>query len=338
MADRADLGSYTISTRKGITPLQAIKRLAGDDIKINFAKGCRIGEKDHIDFFKQKNKDVVLVSDKENEPLIRYAARIARKSDIVLLFLGEYDYFSGETWPNHFGDKVNLDLLGSQKKLLNALLKTGKPIIAFQITSGARAYAGLAEQVPALVQCFYLGEQGGLAIADVIFGKVNPSGKLPVTLPRSSGHIPVYYSKLPIARPGYLLDDVSPLFPFGHGLSYTTYIYKNLRLDKDTIPVNGRAVFSVDVTNTGQIQGTETVQLYIHDLYASIDRPVKELKGFARVSLGPGETKSVHFHVGHEQLSFYKNNKFEVEPGDFQVMVGGSSANTTGIRLTVTDK
>ncbi len=335
MADRIDYGSYTISKRKGITPLWAIRQLAGEKTKINFAKGCRIGEKDHIDFFMQKNSDVVVVTDKENEPLIREAVLTAKKSDIILLFLGEYDYFSGETWPDHFGDKVNLDLLGSQKKLLAELLKTGKPIIAFQITSGARAYDELAKTVPALVQCFYLGEKGGMAIAEMIFGKINPSGKLPVSLPRSSGHIPVYYSKVAIARPGYLLGDVRPLFPFGHGLSYTTFDYDNLQLDKDTIPVNGHAVFSVNVTNTGKVKGVETVQLYIRDSYASVTRPIKELKGFARVELKPGETKTILFPVGPEQLSFYKNGKFEVEPGEFEIMAGGSSENLTAVHLTV---
>lgn len=335
MADRWDFGSYTISKRKGISPLEAIKKLAGEKVKIHYARGCRIGKQDHIDFFAQKNKDVIVVSDVENEPLIREAVKTAEKSDVILLFLGEYDYFSGETWPDHFGDKVNLDLLGSQKKLLNALLRTGKPVITFQITSGARAYGELAQKVPSLVQCFYLGEHGGTAIAKVIFGQVNPSGKLPVTLPRSSGHIPVYYSKLPIARPGYLLDDVRPLFPFGHGLSYTTFEYKNLRLDMDTIPANGHTTFLVDIANTGTISGVETVQMYIRDLYASVTRPVKELKGFARVSLEPGETKTVRFTVGAEQLSFYKNGKFVIEPGDFEIMAGGSSVKTTKITLTV---
>ncbi len=337
MADRYDYGSYTISKREGITPLQAIRELAGDKVKINFAKGCRIGEKDHIDFFKQKNSDVTVVTDKENEPLIREAVRTAKNSDIILLFLGEYDYFSGETWPNHFGDKEYLDLIGSQKKLLAELLKTNKPVIAFQITGGARAYGELAEKVPSLVQCFYMGEKGGLAIAEMIFGKINPGGKLPVTLPRASGYIPVYYSKLAIARPGYLLGDVRPLFPFGHGLSYTTFEYRNLKLDHDTITTKGRAMFTVDVTNTGKVDGIETVQLYVRDLYASIARPVRELKGFARISLKPGETKTVSFQIGHEQLSYYHNGKFEVEAGAFEIMAGGSSTDTKSIQLMVVD-
>lgn len=338
MADRIDFGTYTISKRKGITPLQAIRKLAGDKVTINFAKGCWIGEKEHIDFFKQKNSDVVVVTDKENEPLIREAVNTAGKSDIILLFLGEYDYFSGETWPDHFGDKVYLDLIGSQKKLLRELLKTGKPVIAFQITGGARSYGELAEKVPALVQCFYLGEQGGTAIAKMIFGRINPGGKLPVTLPRSSGYIPVYYSKLAIARPGYLLGNIQPLFPFGHGLSYTSFDYGNLRLSKDTITNTDRTTLTVDVTNTGKVAGVETVQLYIRDLYASITRPIKELKGFARVELVPGETKTVRFQIGHEQLSFYKNGKFVVEPGIFEVMTGGSSTDTKSIQLTVVDE
>ena len=335
MADRLDYGGYTISKRKGLTPLQAIRQLAGDSIRVNYARGCRIGQKDHIDFFYQHNEDVVLVSDKENEPLIREAVRTAANSDVILLFLGEYDYFSGETWPDHFGDKVNLGLLGSQNKLLAAMLRTGKPVIAFQITGGARAYAKLAKDVPALVQCFYLGEQGGKALANMIFGKVNPSGKLPVTLPRSSGHIPVYYSKLPIARPGYLLDEVNPLFPFGYGLSYTSFKYKNMRLKKDTIHIDDQTVFCVDVTNTGAVPGTEVVQLYIRDMYASVTRPVKELKGFARVTIKPGETKTVCFPIGFEQLSFYKNGAFSIEPGDFKIMAGGSSEVDKGIFLHV---
>jgi len=336
MADRVDHGAYSIARHKGITPLQGIRERAGKNISVLYAKGCRITYKEDLDWFRHINNDVKLVPDEENISLIKEAADVARKSDVVILFIGEYDFMSGETWDNHFGDKANLNMLGSQSRLLDELLKTGKPVVVLQFTSGARSYTDVAEKASAILQCWYAGERGGEAVANILFGLVNPSGKLSVSIPRSAGHLPVYYSKLPIARPGYLFDDISPLFPFGFGLSYTTFRYDNIRLTQDTIPFNGSTILKADVTNTGKMPGDEVVQMYIRDIMASITRPLKELKGFARITLEPGETRTVNFNITPKELEYYGlNNNFSVEPGDFEIMVGGSSIDTKSALLTV---
>jgi beta-glucosidase len=175
---------------------------------------------------------------------------------------------------------------------------------------------------------FYLGQEGGAAVAAVLFGDVNPGGKLPVSFARSAGHLPIFYNYKPSARRGYLFDDVTPLYPFGYGLSYTTFAYKNLKVTP--APVAGDAdaqTVTVDVTNTGQRAGDEVAQLYLRDVVSSVTRPVKELKGFQRITLKPGETKAVSFTLGHDALGFWKTGKdFVVEPGKFDVTVGGSSA------------
>ncbi len=180
----------------------------------------------------------------------------------------------------------------------------------------------------AIVEGFYLGQEGGAAVAAVLFGDVNPGGKLPVSFARSAGHLPVYYNYKPSARRGYLFDDVTPLYPFGHGLSYTTFGYKDLKVTPAPAAGDADAVsVTVDVTNAGQRAGDEVVQLYLRDVVSSVTRPVKELKGFQRVTLKPGETKAVAFTVGRDALGFWKTGKeFVVEPGKFDVTVGGSSA------------
>ena len=337
MSDRVDYGAYSIARQPGITPLEGIRERAGSDYIVRFAKGCRIGEKEHLNFFDWQDREVRIVPDKENEPLIKQAVEIARQSDLVLLFIGEYSYFSGETWTHHTGDKADLDLLGSQKKLLEALLKTGKPVVGLQFTSGARAYVEPAEKLPALLQCWYLGEMNGRAVARILFGDISPGGKLPVSLPRSAGQLPVYYYKVPIARPGYALEKKGPLFPFGYGLSYTDFSYDRPVLLKDTIRKGETALLTCRVTNTGKFPGDEVVQLYIRDLYATgVTRPVKELRDFARIHLAPGESRKVMFRITPEMLSYYTvKNRWDCEPGDFLLMAGSSSVETDTCRLTL---
>jgi beta-glucosidase len=187
------------------------------------------------------------------------------------------------------------------------------------------------------MQCWYLGQEGGYAMVDALFGDVNPSGKLPISFPRTAGHIPVYYNYKPSSRRGYNLGfDVTPLFPFGFGLSYTTFQYRNLKLSSSTMKINGRVTVSVDVKNTGNRKGAEVVQMYIRDDYSSVTRPVKELKGFKKIWLDPGQSQTVSFAITPELLSFYDANmKWIVEPGDFTIMVGTSSDKTKEIKLTV---
>jgi beta-glucosidase len=197
----------------------------------------------------------------------------------------------------------------------------------------------IAENVPAIFECWYLGQECGAAVADVLFGDFNPGGKLPISVPRSAGHLPVFYNYKPSARRGFLFDDVSPLYPFGFGLSYTTFKFKNVRLKKKKIRAKDSTQVLVDVTNTGKREGTEVVQMYIRDLVSSVTRPIKELKGFQKILLKPGETKTVALDITPESLAFYDiHMKYVVEPGEFEIMVGNSSrdCDLQKVILTVT--
>jgi beta-glucosidase len=194
----------------------------------------------------------------------------------------------------------------------------------------------LAERVPAILEAWYLGQEGGTALADVLFGDVNPSGKLPVSFPRSVGQLPLFYNRKPTAMRGYLFDSTRPLFPFGHGLSYSTFSYSTPTVAPARIPPDGRTTVSVEVSNTGALAGDEVVQLYIRDEVSRATRPVMELKGFRRITLAPGERRTVTFELGPEQLSYHgPEMKRVVEPGRFQVMVGGSSDQVKSVGLDV---
>jgi beta-glucosidase len=197
----------------------------------------------------------------------------------------------------------------------------------------------LHDHVPVIFECWYLGQETGHAVADVLFGDCNPGGKLPITIPRSAGHLPAFYNHKPSARRGFLFDDVSPLYPFGYGLSYTTFAFKNVRLARKKIRPNESTQALVDVTNTGKRAGTEVVQMYIRDLVSSVTRPVKELKGFQKVFLRPGETQTVALPITPDSLAFYDlHMKYGVEPGEFEIMAGNSSrdGDLQRVILTVT--
>jgi beta-glucosidase len=193
--------------------------------------------------------------------------------------------------------------------------------------------------VPAILDGWYLGQEGGTAIADILFGDYNPGGKLPITIPRSVGQLPDYYYQKPSAKREYLGSTVLPLFPFGWGLSYSTFKYAHVRATPDSIGPQGRSTISVDVTNSSAVRGDEVVQLYIHDEVSSVTRPVKELRGFRRISLNPGETKTVEFVLGPDELSFLNRDMHRVvEPGVFTIMVGGNSVDLTQTKLNVAEK
>ncbi len=199
--------------------------------------------------------------------------------------------------------------------------------------------SSLAEHAPAILEGWYLGQESGTAVADVLFGDVNPGGKLPITFPRSVGQLPAFYNHKPSARRGYLFDDNAPLFPFGHGLSYTTFVFGNLRVTPERIAPDGTAIVRVEVTNSGPLAGDEVVQLYLRDQVSSVTRPVLELKGFRRVTLQPGETQTVEFLLGPQQLQFLDvRMQPVVEPGLFDVMVGSSSAQVQTVVLEVSDQ
>jgi beta-glucosidase len=181
-------------------------------------------------------------------------------------------------------------------------------------------------RIPAILECWYLGQESGHAVADVLFGDFNPGGKLPISIPRSAGHIPCFYNYKPSARRGYLFDDITPLYPFGYGLSYTTFKFANLRLESPIIRKNEKTKMQVEVTNTGNRAGSEVVQMYIRDRISTVTRPVKELKGFKKIWLEPNESKTVVLDILPEHLAFTNIDKeYVVEPGDFDIMVGNSS-------------
>jgi beta-glucosidase len=236
----------------------------------------------------------------------------------------------------HLGDRTDLGLVGQQEDLVRAVLATGTPMVLVLINGRPLSIPGLVEDVPAILEGWYLGQETGTAVAEVLFGDVNPSGKLPLTIARSAGHLPLYYNHKPSALRGYLFDTTRPLFPFGFGLSYTTFAYSEPRLSTDRIPPDGRVTVSVDVTNTGSRPGDEIVQLYIRQRFSRVTRPVLELRGFERISLAPGEARTVTFELGPESLSYLGWDMARVvEPGTFDIMVGPSSADLQSAALEV---
>ena len=252
---------------------------------------------------------------------------MAKQADVIVLAIGGNEQTSREAWARtHMGGRTCLNLIGRQEELVGAMLETGKPVIVFLFNGRPLSINYVNETVPVIYECFYLGQETGYAVADVLFGHHNPGGKLPITIPRSVGHLPAFYNYKPSARRGYLFDDVSPLYAFGYGLSYTTFEISTPKLAKKQIGRKDSTSVTVSVKNTGNREGTETVQMYIRDQVSSVTRPVKELKGFQKVSLKPGESKTVTLEITHELLSFYDiNMKYVVEPGDFEIMVGNSS-------------
>ena len=321
-ANRTLLGGYSGVPKHEVTVLEGIKQKVGDRVKVLYSEGCKItiGGAWQID-------EVVPSDPEEDRRQIKAAVKVARQADVIVLAIGENEQTSREAWNlDHMGDRPNLNLIGRQQELLEAMLSTGKPVVVFLFNGRPLSTNYLAENVPVIFECWYLGQETGRAIADVLFGNYNPSGKLPITIPRSAGHLPAFYNYKPSARRGYLFDDVSPLYPFGYGLSYTRFKLSNVRLEKKSIKLSGSTRVLVDASNTGKRAGTEVVQMYIRDLVSSVTRPIKELKGFQKVSLAPGELKTVALDIRPESLAFYDiDMKYVVEPGEFEIMVGNSS-------------
>lgn len=332
-ADRVHLGGYSDNPGRGISVLQGIKDKVGSNIKVTHAVGCNI-TREGGDWW----ADTSHLSDPaEDSKLIAQAVATAKAADLALLVLGGNEDTNKEGWAdNHLGDRDSLDLVGRQNDLVKAVLETGKPTIVLLINSGPLSVNYIAEKVPAILEGFYLGQETGVAVADVLFGDYNPAGKLPVTFPRSVGQLPSYYNRKPTARRGYLFASKEPLFPFGFGLSYTNFEYSNLRLSATQIGRADQTKVSVRVTNTGKRAGDEIVQLYIHDLVSSVTRPVMELKDFKRISLAAGENQTVEFVITPDKLSFFDLNMNRiVEPGWFDIMVGTSSVKYQTAKLEV---
>jgi beta-glucosidase len=321
-AHRGLLGGYSGVPKHNVTVLDGIKARVGDRAKVVYAEGCK------ITIGGSWQEDLVVPSDPEEDARhIAEAVEVAAQADVIVLAIGGNEQTSREAWSlQHMGDRTSLDLIGRQDELVRAMLETGKPVVALLFNGRPLSINEVAETVPAVVECWYLGQETGHAVAEMLFGDRNPGGKLPITVPRSAGHVPAFYNHKPSARRGYLFDDVSPLFPFGFGLSYTTFRVSNVRLSDATIRRDGTTRVLAEVTNTGAREGTEVVQVYVRDLVSSVTRPVKELKGFRKVSLAAGETATVEIPLGPDALAFHDvDMRYVVEPGDFAVMVGTSS-------------
>jgi beta-glucosidase len=283
---------------------------------------------------------VVLADPAANRGRIAKAVALARDSDVAIVVVGDNEQTAREAYSeNHLGDRTDLRLVGQQEELVRAVLDTGKPTVLVLINGRPPAIPELAERAEAILEGWYLGQEGGTAVAEVLFGDVNPSGKLPVSFPRSVGQLPLFYNRKRTAMRGYLFDSTRPLFPFGHGLSYTTFSCSTPTVAPARIAPDGRARVSVEVTNTGARAGDEVVQLYIRAEVSRATRPVMELKGFRRITLAAGERRTVSFEVGPAELSYHgPDMKRDVEPGRFQVMVGGSSDKVKLARLDVEGK
>ncbi len=320
----ARLGGYSGQPPVTVSILEGIRAKVGARAQVVFAQGVKITAND--DWWAD---EVQLADPKENHRLIDEAVAAARGADEIILAIGDTEQTSREGWaPTHLGDRDSLNLVGQQQDLFDALHSLGKPIVVVLINGRPASTVTIAAQANALIEAWYVGEQGGNAMADVLFGDVNPGGKLPVTIPRSVGQLPMFYDFKPSAHRGYLFDTTAPLYPFGYGLSYTTFEVGAPQLSSDHIGVDGSVKVSVPVRNTGGRAGDETVQLYVHQLVGSVTRPVKELKAFERVSIAAGETKTVTFTLSPETFRMWNiDMRRVVEPGAFEIMVGPNSVD-----------
>ncbi len=334
----APLGNWRAKGGRGtaVSLLEGIKNAVPASTKVTYAKGCDIVTD------KEVGQTFLLPLHFNNTDTsgIQAAVNIAKEADVVVLAIGEVALQTGEG-----RSQVDIGFAGVQQELLEAILKVNKNVIITLMNGRPMDISWAAKNVPAILECWHLGSESGNAIADVLFGYYNPSGKLPVSFPHHVGQEPLYYNQKMTGRPfsenhvtysGYRDAPKKALYPFGYGLSYTTFKYGNLTLNETKISVSGETEISVEVSNVGDRDGEEVVQLYIRDLVGSITRPIKELKGFKKINLKKGETKTVNFTINSKTLQFYTvNKKWEVEPGDFEVWIGGDSESELKTSFTV---
>jgi beta-glucosidase len=328
----ARLGGYYGQPPVTVSILDGITAKAGGRAQIVFAEGVKITAND--DWW----ADAVQLADPAaNRRLIEEAVAVARKADQIVLAIGDTEQTSREGWAKtHLGDRDSLDLVGEQQALFDALHALGKPIAVVLINGRPASTVEVAAKADALLEGWYVGEQGGNAVADVLFGDVNPGGKLPLTIPRSVGQLPMFYNVKPSARRGYLFDTVAPLYPFGFGLSYTSFEIGAPSLSAARIGVDGSVTVSVPVRNTGDRAGDETVQIYVHQLVSSVTRPIKELKAFERVTLAAGESKTLTFLLAPEAFRMWNvSMQRVVEPGAFEIMAGPNSVDLKTVQLAI---
>jgi beta-glucosidase len=307
--------------------------IKGQDLDVTYAQGCAMIDKD----------PPALTPADECGSDAQFAAAVstAASADQIVLALGETRGQSGEA-----ASRSNIDLPGKQQELVDQIAALGKPFVVVLFNGRPLTLAAVDAEAPAILEAWFPGIEAGNAVADVLFGKVDPGGKLPVSFPRSLGQIPIYYNHLPTGRPCDVtqkytsryrdLASCAPLYEFGYGLSYTSFAVTNLRVDTANVSRNGRVRASVDVTNTGRRAGDEVVQLYLHDPVASLSQPVRRLRGFERVSLAPGAKRTVTFTLDKDDFGFYDNRgSFVVEPGRIDLFAGSSSAATLTTSVTV---
>lgn len=328
-------GTWSVAANfsKATSVLKGLKEVAGDDTKILYAKGSNL---DDDSLFEQRAGMFGKAFPRDGRTdaqLLEEALAIAARSDVIVAALGESAEMSGEA-----SSRTNLEIPQAQQRLLKALLKTGKPVVLVLFTGRPLALKWEQENVPAILNVWFGGSEAGYAIADVLYGDVNPSGKLTTTFPQNVGQVPLFYNHKNTGRPlpegkwfqkfrsNYLDVSNDPVYPFGFGLSYTSFTYSDLQLSSTSLKGNQKLTASVTLTNNGKYDGKEVVQLYIRDLVGSVTRPVKELKGFQKVELKAGESKTVTFTITPEDLKFYNYDlNYVWEPGEFVIMVGGNS-------------
>ncbi len=327
------IGGYSDIPRRVVSVLEGLQAEAKGRFQVDYAEAVRITESRVW-----AADEVKLVDPAVNARLIAEAVEVARKADVVLMVLGDNEQTSREAWAdNHLGDRDSLDLIGQQNDLARAIFALGKPTVVLLLNGRPLSANLLAEKADALIEGWYLGQETGHAVADVLFGRVNPGGKLPVTIARNAGQLPVLYNAKPSARRGYLFADAAPLYPFGFGLSYTTFEIGTPRPARASIGAGESMRVEVDVTNTGSRAGDEVVQIYLRDEAASVTRPVKELKKFKRVTLAAGEKRTLAFELAPADLAIWNiDMKRVVEPGKFTVMAGGNSRDLKSASFTVT--
>jgi beta-glucosidase len=337
-------GTWSVATKQenSISLLAGIKAAVGTSAKILYAKGSNLDydaalEEKATMFGKTLHRD-----NRTNEVILAEALKIANQSDIIIAALGESAEFSGEC-----SSRTNIEIPQAQKDLLNELLKTGKPIVLVLFNGRPLVLTDENATVPAILDVWFAGSEAGYAIADVLFGDENPSGKLTTTFPRSVGQIPIYYNAKNTGRPlgnsegkfekfktNYIDERNEPLFPFGFGLSYTSFTYGNLFISSNKMTASETINVSVPITNSGKFDGKEVVQLYIRDVIGSVTRPLKELKGFQKIEIKKGETKTVTFEISIEDLKFYNADlQFVAEPGKFEIFIGTNSDTTNKIEF-----
>lgn len=327
------IGGYSDVPKHVVSVLDGIREVANGRFAVDYSEGVRLTETRCWSC-----DEVKLVPASVNHKLIAAAVQTARKADVIVIVLGDNEQTSREAWAdNHLGDRSSLDLVGQQEDLARAIFALHKPTVVVLLNGRPLSVDYLAEHAPALLEGWYLGQETGHAVADAVFGKINPGGKLPVTIARSVGQLPVFYNHKPSSRRGYLFGTTQPLYPFGYGLSYTTFDVSAPRVMTPSVAAGQSARVEVDVANTGRRAGDEVVQLYVHDDEASVTRPVIELKRFQRVTLAPGERRTLTFDIQPADLALWNPDmKHVVEPGTFTIYSGSNSADLKSAKLTIT--